>query len=154
MLTATLALWAAVAISARRANADRSAPSAPAQKPAPFPGVLDEHPAIQYALRPAHDRVARLSALLTAGEIALPKRQDSGYLRAVLDALNVPVQSQLLVFSKTGVQGDVTGPDNPRALFFNESIVVGYIAGARYVEIASHDPEQGVLFYIVDQQAP
>jgi hypothetical protein len=116
MLTATLALWAAVAISAGRANADRSAQSAPAQKPAPFPGVLDEHPSIQYALRPAHDRVARLSALLTAGEIALPKRQDSGYLRAVLDALNIPVQSQLLVFSKTGVQGDVTGPDNPRAV--------------------------------------
>ena len=33
----------------------------------------------------------------------------------VLDALHVPVESQMLVMSKTGVQGLYTGPANPRA---------------------------------------
>lgn len=150
-LLSAFVLWAAVALHAIDGGARQVGRAA---SPAPFPGVLDEHPVIQYALRPVHDRVARLSESLAAGRVSLPKREDSGYLRAVLDALSVPVQSQLLLFSKTGVQGDVTGPDNPRALFFNESVVVGYIAGARYLEIASHDPEQGVVFYVVDQQAP
>jgi hypothetical protein len=104
-------------------------------------------------LRPTHDRVARLSESLTARQSSLSSRAESGYLRSVLDALGIPLESQLLVFSKTGIQSPVTGPANPRALFFNQSVVVGYIAGARYLEIASHDPEQGVVFYTVDQEA-
>ena len=47
LLTATLALWGRGGLQRRTSNADRSAQSAPTQKPAPFPGVLDEHPAIQ-----------------------------------------------------------------------------------------------------------
>src|SRR5262245_21168772 len=128
-LGAALAMWATVVVARQGAQT-------------PYAGVLDEHPAIQYALRPPHDRVARLSASLASGQVSLPKRQDSGYLRSVLDALAVPVESQIVVFSKTGVQSADTRPDNPRALFFNDSVVVGYIAGARYLEIASHDPEQ------------
>lgn len=155
-LLSAFVVWAAAALFAidggARQTAGSTSPASP-QKRVPYPGVLDEHPVIQYALRPVHDRVARLSGSLTAGQVTLPKRADSGYLRAVLDALSVPVQSQLLVFSKTGIQGAVTGPDNPRALFFNQSVVVGYIAGARYLEIASHDPDQGVVFYTVDQKA-
>jgi hypothetical protein len=152
-LVAAFALWVIVLASR---GLDASHTPAFDQQPAsaPYPGVLDEHPAIQYALRPTHDPVARLSAALAGGRASLAKRADSGYLRPVLDALEIPVQSQLLVFSKTGIQGDVTSPDNPRALFFSQSVVVGYIAGARFLEIASQDPEQGVVFYIVDQQAP
>jgi hypothetical protein len=69
----------------------------------------------------------------------------------VLEALGVPVESQLLVFSKTGVQSRYTNPQNPRALYFNESVAVGYIAGAPVLELASHDPQQGVVFYTLDQ---
>jgi hypothetical protein len=85
--------------------------------------------------------------------VSLAFRPDSGYLRSVLDALKVPLESQVLVFSKTGIQGTVTGPANPRALYYSPAVVVGYVAGARFLEIASHDREQGVMFYTVDQQA-
>ena len=37
------------------------------QTPVPFPGLLDEHPAIQYGLRPPTDKVARLNAALAGG---------------------------------------------------------------------------------------
>lgn len=120
-----------------------------AQQNLPF--LLDEHPAIDYAKRPARDRVAALSRAVASGTTELRYEERSGYLRGVLDALTIPVQSQLLVFSKTGIQGAVTSPQNPRAIFFNESVAVGFIPGARLLELAAHDPEQGVQFYVIDQ---
>ncbi|MBI3401554.1 MAG: hypothetical protein HY048_09060 [Acidobacteria bacterium] len=123
------------------------------QKPAPMPGVLHEHPAIQYIGRPTTDRVATLNQSLAAGGRALQRDDRTGYLRAVLEALDVPEGSQLLVFSKTGVQSAYTSPQNPRALYFNDSVAVGYIAGAPVLELAAHDPQQGVIFYTLDQSA-
>ena len=40
-------------------------------------------------------------------------------------------------------------PSNPRALYFNEDIYVGYIPRGR-IEIVSLDPELGGIFYIAD----
>lgn len=91
-------------------------------------GMLDEHPAIQYASRPTTDRVATLSEALAAGTRSLARDDRTGYLPATLEALDVPRESQL-VFSKTGVQRDYTSSRHPRALYFNESVVVGYIPG-------------------------
>ena len=125
-----------------------------ARQSAPFPGVLDEHPAIQYASRPTRDRVAALNQKISQSGLALQFDQRHGYLRSVLDALDVPTQSQVLVFSKTGIQRAVTGPRSPRALYFDESVVVGYIPGARWLEIAAQDPEQGVVFYTLEQSSP
>ena len=59
----------------------------------------------------------------------------------------------MLVFSKTGVQRAYTSPNNPRALYFDESVVVGYVPGAPVIEMAAHDPQQGVVFYTLDQNA-
>jgi hypothetical protein len=128
-----------------------AADSAVPQAPGPFPGILDEHPAIQYATRPASDRVAALARALDEGRTTLSYREPAGYLNAVLHALGISPESQLLVFSKTGVQRASTSPLNPRALYFDDDVVVGYIPGARLLEIAAHDPEQGVIFYTIDQ---
>ena len=120
----------------------------------PFLGTIDEHPAIDYVARPSSDRVAEVNRALTAGQRTLSREPRMGYLLSVLDALGVPLESQVLVFSKTGVQRDVTGPANPRALYFNDRVVVGYIAGAPLLEIAAHDAQQGIQFYTVDQAEP
>jgi hypothetical protein len=131
--------------------AERRPPAPPPQAGEPFAGVLDEHPAIQYATRPARDRVAMLSQAIAQGSISLSYREPAGYLLSLLEALAISPESQLLVFSKTGLQRADTGPLSPRALYFNDSVVIGYIPGARFLEIAAHDPEQGVVFYTVDQ---
>src|ERR1700674_1161496 len=123
------------------------------QKQEPSPKVLDEHPAIQYASRPTADRVAKLNQALTQSGRTLQRDPRNGYLMSVLEGLGVPVESQLLVFSKTGVQRAYISPQNPRALFFNESVVVGYVPGAPVIELAAHDPQQGVVFYTLDQAA-
>jgi len=75
----------------------------------------------------------------------------TGYLRALLDALNISADSQLLVFSRTGVQHAYTGPRTPRALYFDESIAVGYVPGAPQIEIIARDPVEGLAFYTIDQ---
>ena len=116
-------------------------------------GVLDEDPRIAYASRPTTDRVAALNQALAAGSRTLRREPRSGYLASVLDALGVPVESQLLVFSKTGVQRAYTGPHTPRAIFFNRSVVVAHVPGAPFLELAAQDPQQGVVFYTLDQTA-
>ena len=115
-------------------------------------GVLDEHPQIAYATRPTNDRVAKLNRALQRGR-PLHRDTRTGYLLSVLKALGVPVESQLLVFSKTGVQRAYTSPHTPRAIFFDESAVVAYVPGAPMIELAAHDPQQGVVFYTLEQGA-
>jgi len=58
----------------------------------------------------------------------------------------------MLVMSKTGIQALHTSPANPRAIFFNDAVTVGYIRGAPLLELAVQDPEQGVLFYTIEQK--
>ncbi len=117
----------------------------------PLAGAL-AHPAIGYYTRPTHDLVAELNRHIEDGDVRVSFDEGTGYLRSVLDALHVPVESQMLVMSKTGVQALYTGPANPRAIFFNDAVTVGYIRGAPLLELAVHDPQQGVLFYTLDQK--
>src|SRR5204862_3283224 len=113
-------------------------------------GVLHEHPAIQYAARPTTDRVAKLSDAIARGACTLQRDARTGYLLPVLNALGVPVESQLLVFSKTGLQRALITPQRPRALFFDESVAVGYVPDAPVMELAAHDPQRGVVCYTSD----
>lgn len=124
-----------------------------AQRPAPFAGLLDQHPAIDYRGGALSDAVSMLQRDINAGAKSIAFEGQQGYLRSVLAALSVPVESQVLVFSKTGLQHPFTSPENPRALYFNDRVVVGYIPGAPVLEMAAHDPSQGVIFQTLKQDA-
>jgi len=110
-----------------------------------FKGSLD-HPAIQYATRPLRDPVARLNREMADGRIQLPFEPRSGFLRGVLRALDVPVESQIVAFSKTSLQSPRITPENPRTMFFNDSVAVAWVNGG-FIELAATDPEQGINFY-------
>jgi hypothetical protein len=118
----------------------------------PLSGALT-HAAIGYYTRPAQDVVSALNRSVEEGSAELAFDETTGYLRPVLAALHVPVASQMLVMSKTGIQALHTSPANPRAIFFNDAVTVGYIRGAPLLELAVQDPEQGVLFYTIEQKA-
>lgn len=124
-----------------------------AQSRSLFPGTLDQHPAIDYRGSALTDAATLLQRDVASGAVALRFEGRQGYLRSVLDRLDVPVESQVLLFSKTGIQHPFTNPENPRALYFNDRVVVGYIPGAPVIEIASHDPRQGVIFQTLRQEA-
>lgn len=117
-----------------------------------YPGTIDQHPAIDYRGTPPTDAVTVLQRALASGTATLPFEGRQGYLRALLARLEVPVESQVLLFSKTGVQHPFTDPEHPRALYFNDRVIVGYIPGAPLIEMASHDARQGVIFQTLAQE--
>lgn len=80
------------------------------------PSLLRNHPAIKYESTPTTDAVAELNRKLQSGAMRLEADGPSGYLKAVLQALDVPVESQMLVFSKTSFQAPRINPKNPRAI--------------------------------------
>jgi len=109
-----------------------------------------EHPSIGYADRPARDPVAELNRKVQEGSVELKFEPSQGYLRSVLKALDVPIESQIVVFAKTSVQASKISRSNPRTLFFNDSVVVGWVHGG-FMELAAQDPQQGIIFYTLDQ---
>lgn len=109
------------------------------------------HPAIAYGVGPSSDPVAALNRQLQDGTAHLRFDPARGYLTAVLEALHVPIESQMVVFSKTSRQAAIINPMNPRSVFFNDSVAVALPRGG-FIELAAHDPRQGVLFYVLDQR--
>ena len=107
-----------------------------------------DHPAITYRTRQSTNVVDTLSARVQAGQVNLPYEDTTGYLKPVLDALNVSVDSQMVVFSKTSLQLNNIQPRNPRVIYFNDSVAVAWVRGG-FIEIAAHDPAQGAVFYRV-----
>jgi len=104
-------------------------------------------PPHNYWTRPPHDRFTRLYEQIKSGTAKLDPSTPNTYLASLLKLLDIPVSSQLLVFSVTSLQSSVVAPNNPRAIYFNEDTYVGYIPRGR-IEIASFDPEIGGVFYI------
>jgi hypothetical protein len=110
-----------------------------------------DHEAIQYSKRPVTDAVTRLAGSLASGKATLKYEENTGYLRSVLEAFDVPVESQVLVFSKTSFQAPRIAPGTPRALYFNDEVAIGYVRGGDVVEVTAQDPRLGTIFYTLDQ---
>jgi hypothetical protein len=113
-----------------------------------------EHPAIEYfnyLKHPPNDAVADLKRRIEDGNVQLKFDSEKGYLPAVLQALNVPVESQMAVFSKTSLQSERIEPRNPRTIFFNDAVSVAWVHGG-FIELAAQDSQQGVIFYSLEQQ--
>ncbi len=110
-----------------------------------------DHPAVSYTTAPTSDPVSALNGKLESGTAALKYEESTGYLQSVLDALGVPVESQMLVFSQTSFQASQIRMHNPRAVYFTDSVAVGYVRGGTILEVAAQDPRQGVVFYEVSQ---
>src|SRR5262245_13509022 len=78
-----------------------------------------ERPPINYSTAPTNNRVARLQQRIDAGQVHLDYDEKNGYLRSLLRELNVPISSQMLVFSKTSLQRERIKPVTPRAIYFS-----------------------------------
>ena len=115
--------------------------------------VSRDHPAIQYSTRRADDAIVKLNESLEKGSLKLafdaPPR---GYLASVLKALDIPVSSQTLVFSENSLQRDHISKNTPRAVYFNDTVAIGWAKGADTIEAIALDRNQGVQFYSIRQQ--
>ena len=111
-----------------------------------------ESDAISYGVPAKRDPIAVLQKKLDAGQVQLSFDEKHGYLPAVLKALGVSQQTQMLVFSKTSFQFNRISPATPRALYFNDDVYVGWVQNGEVVEISAVDPERGAIFYSLDQR--
>jgi hypothetical protein len=107
-----------------------------------------EAPPHNYKIRQPRDRFTlRMEDLKR--DPRLDRSSEKAFLASFLKILDIPVSSQLLVFSTTSLQLRFISPSNPRAIYFSEDIYVGYIPGGR-LEVVGVDPELGAIFYIFD----
>ena len=115
----------------------------------PAQGIPDyEQPPISYSATTPRDAFAALQQRITSGELAFAGSEQR-ILHSVLDALKVPIWSQVLVFSRTSLQRGRIRPERPRALYFSDSVYVGWVPGG-LIEVAAVDPQLGPVFYSVD----
>ena len=93
--------------------------------------------------------ITRLQARIDAGEVTPDDDESFGSLPSLLRALEIPLSSQSLVFSKTSLQMGRISPENPRAIYFNDDVYVAWVRGSPLLEIATTDPRLGAAFYTV-----
>ncbi len=110
-------------------------------------------PIHQYWTATPQDRFSLLKNELSEGKRTLDITSETAFLQSLLSALEVPVSSQMLVYSVTSLQKDMISPRRPRALYFNDDTYVGYVPGGQ-IEVISLDPTLGGIFYIFDDFRP
>jgi len=113
-------------------------------------GVAPEATAQKSPEPPLPEAIANLQRQIDSEKTALTFDGDRGYLRSVLEHLDIPISSQALTFGKSSAQLFLIAPDAPRAIYFNDEVYVGYVQGGA-LEIASTDPVAGPVFYTLVQ---
>lgn len=108
-----------------------------------------ELPPIQYSKTASQDAVSKLSEEMASGDWVVPPSSGKEFLRAVLEKLNVPEESQVLVFSKTSLQNSIINQRNPRALYFSMNTYVGWVPGGK-IEVIIEDEKLGPVFYTIE----
>jgi hypothetical protein len=114
--------------------------------------VSRDHPAIQYSSHPPRDAIVQLNQRIAKGDVtlafdALPR----GYLASVLKAFDISPSSQTLVFSENSLQAAHISKGTPRAIYFNDTVAVGWAKGAGTIEATALDATQGIHFYSIPQ---
>lgn len=123
-----------------------------AKNPVPEPSPGFDEATTGYRQIEADGPIARLQRRLDRGEARIEYDSAHGYLRSVLQALDIPESSQVLVFSKTSSQRERISPRTPRAVYFNHEVYLAYIPGSPVLEISCADRNLGTVFYTLGQE--
>ncbi len=107
---------------------------------------FSEVPHLYWKTEP-RDAFSRLLESIRSGEFVLERGDQKAQLAALLRGLDVPESSQLLAYSATSLQSGLILPSNPRAIYFNEEVYVGFVPNGKF-EVASIDPALGPVFYL------
>jgi hypothetical protein len=115
------------------------------------PGAARQAPASRSTAASGIDVIARLQQRIDAGEVSLQFDRGHGYLSSLLANLDIPISSQVLVFSKSSAQMSGISPARPRAIYFNDDVYVGWVQEGG-LELAAVDPKEGPFFYTLTQE--
>jgi hypothetical protein len=92
-----------------------------------------------YYERTGTDSFSELLTKREKGEYDFGAETGLPLLRKMLDELDIPVSSQVLVYSQTSLQRKLVRPENPRAISFDENIYLAVMGGGKF-EVNSFDP--------------
>ncbi len=106
---------------------------------------------IRYSSATLKNAVTEFKERLAAGKAKLDFEPDHGYLKSVLHELDIPESSQVLVFSKTSLQRERISPKTPRAIYYNDDVMIGFCLRGQVIEISVVDDVVGTAFYTVNQ---
>ena len=109
-----------------------------------------QRPPIDYYTAKVNDAVTQLYQEIQSGRRSLTWDEKTGWLKSLLNELDVPTSSQTLVFSKTSLQITRISPTRPRAIYFNDDVYVGWVQNGT-IEISAVDETQGPIFYSLKQ---
>ena len=107
-----------------------------------------EHAPVSYSATVPRDAIMRLKLRLAKGDVALAGGELQ-MVQTLLTELGVSADTQTLVFSRTSFQRSRIRPDQPRALYFSDSVYVGWVPGG-LVEVTAIDPQLGPVFYTME----
>lgn len=107
---------------------------------------------INYSKMSANSVIEKLQKRIDQGEVKFNFDNQWGYLEPLLRELKIIPSSQILTFAKTSLQRERINPNNPRSLYFNDRVYIGYIPGAPVLEVAVADPKLGGVFYTLEQK--
>jgi hypothetical protein len=105
---------------------------------------------INYSASKPQEAVTVLKSKIASGKISLG-HDGREIVQSLLRELHIPVESQLLVFSKTSFQRARIRPEHPRALYFNDSCYIGWVPSG-LIEVVAIDPVLGPIFYSLDPE--
>jgi hypothetical protein len=110
-----------------------------------------EYPTIPYSTGKPNDAVTRFWGVMAAGRASVTRSEGTGYLGSLLRQLDVPVESQILVFTRTSFLKGLISAATPRAIYFNDDTYMAWIPRSDVIEIITVDPLLGAVFYTVNQ---
>jgi len=110
---------------------------------------LNKPPHNYNSTKPMDRFTSKVKERLQMGRLNLPRENHLAYLKGLLGELEIPVESQMLVFSATSLQSSIITGYNPRAIYFNDDTYIGYVPGGD-IEVLSTDPQLGAIMYIFE----
>ena len=105
-----------------------------------------EQAPIRYSESTPNNPASELEKRIQSGDHGLDMSSEKAFLTSVLKELKVPVESQMLVYSKTSLQNDLITPTKPRAIYFSDDCYVGWVQGGD-IELIITDDNLGPVFY-------
>lgn len=109
--------------------------------------VIEQEP-IRYSDSTPDTAITRIAGRIAEEEKLLAGTSDQDVLRELLDLLDIPVESQVLVYSKTSAQNGLISPETPRAIYFSENAYVGWVQSGN-IEAITFDEKLGAVFHMI-----
>lgn len=70
-------------------------------------------------------------------------------LSELLKRWEIPIETQILVYSKTSAQNPHISPETPRAIYYSDDVYLGWVQDGE-IEVASFDPKLGMVFHLIE----